>query len=67
MSDYRFKIGMYLPELQMPFEESLDTARDIGVDYIWYNDRSYAKSFMEMSDAEVEALVENGKWSIARV
>ena len=61
MSDYRFKIGMYLPELQMPFEESLDTARDIGVDYIWYNDRSYAKSFMEMSDAEVEAVADRVK------
>ena len=56
MSDYRFKLGMYLPELQMPFEEALATARDIGVEYIWYNDRSYEKSFMEMSDAEVDAV-----------
>ena len=30
MTDYRFKLGMYLPELRLPFDEALAKAKDIA-------------------------------------
>ena len=34
MTEYKFKIGMFLNELQLPLEEALEVAKDIGVEYI---------------------------------
>ena len=36
MTDYRFKLGMYLPELRLPFDEALAQAKDIGAEYVWF-------------------------------
>ena len=35
-NDYKFKLGIYLPELQLPFEESLAAAKEIGAEYVWF-------------------------------
>ena len=51
-----FKIGMYLAELHLPFEEAVATAQEIGVKHIWYNDKAYDKQFEDMSDSEVDVL-----------
>ena len=37
MTEHRFKLGMYLPELGLPFDDSLAKAREIGADYVWFN------------------------------
>ena len=35
MSEYRFKLGMYLSELKMPFDEAVAKASDIGAEYVY--------------------------------
>ena len=49
MSDhYEFKMGMYLGELQQPFEQSLATARDLGAHYVWCGTHSNNRSLYEL-------------------
>ena len=63
MNNYPFKIGMYLPELGLPFEEGLATAAAIGVKYIWHNfsGQHGEKTLMQMSDTEVDAMASQVK------
>ncbi len=59
MSDYDFKLGISLPELQLPFEESLATAKELGAQYLWVNRISDRPPIGEMSDEEVDQLGES--------
>ncbi len=55
MSDYHFKLGMYLPELRLPFEEGLTKAKELGAEYIWYSSRlSIEAEMSEMQDGEIQ-------------
>ncbi len=54
MSDYRFKLSMFLSELGLPFEEALATAKDIGAEYVWFGGGGEETPIAEMSDAEVD-------------
>ena len=54
--EYAFKLGMYLPELDLPFEESLATAREIGVDRVWLNRIKDKPDIETMTDVEVDRL-----------
>ena len=56
MADYHFKLGMYLPELGLPFDEALATAKDIGAEYVWFNRVGDETPMAEMSDAEVDRM-----------
>ena len=56
MTDYRFKLGMYLPELRLPFDEALAKAKEIGAEYVWFNSLSDEPPIAEMSDAEVDRM-----------
>ena len=59
MSDhYEFKMGMYLGELQQPFEQSLATARDLGAHYVWCGTHSDNRSLYELADAEIDQAAE---------
>ena len=58
MTDYRFKLGMYLPELRMPFDEALAQAKDIGAKYVWFNSLPDEPPIAEMSDAEIDRMGE---------
>ncbi len=55
---YRFKIGMYLPELQLPFDQALDKAKEIGVEYVWFNHLPGETEIGRMSDAEADRMAE---------
>jgi sugar phosphate isomerase/epimerase len=57
-SDYRFKLGMYLGELDLPFDESLATAKEIGAEYVWFNTLKGETPIGRMSDAEVDRLAQ---------
>ena len=59
MSEYRFKLGISLPELQLPFEESLATAKELGAQYLWVNRIEDRPPIGEMSDEEVDQLGES--------
>ena len=58
MTDYRFKLGMYLPELRLPFDEALAKAKDIGAEYVWFNSLPDEPPIAEMSDAEIDRMGE---------
>ena len=58
MSNDHFKFGMYLPELRLPFDESLATAKEIGAEYVWFNRVPDGPPIAEMSDAEVDHMAE---------
>ena len=34
---YTFKLGMFLPELDLPLEQALETARELGAGYVWFS------------------------------
>ncbi|MBM3935399.1 MAG: sugar phosphate isomerase/epimerase [SAR202 cluster bacterium] len=52
----KFKIGMYLDELGMPFREALPLARDIGAEYVWWGDRPVGKPITALAPAEIVAM-----------
>ena len=51
---YDFKLGIYLSELQLPFEESLAVARDLGVRYVWGGDHRDKLPLFRLPDAEID-------------
>ena len=51
-----FKIGMYLPELHMPFDASLAEAKAIGAEYVWFNRLPGETPIAAMSDEEVDRM-----------
>ena len=55
-ADYRFKLGMYLGELDLPFDESLATAKQIGAQYVWFNVLKGETPIGRMSDAEADRM-----------
>ena len=57
-NQYEFKMGMYLGELQQPFEQSLATARDLGAHYVWCGTHSNNRSLYELADDEIDQAAE---------
>ena len=57
-NSYRFKLGMFLNELRLPFDESLATAKDIGAEYVWFSRVPGEPEIADMSDAEIDRVVE---------
>ena len=55
---YRFKLGMYLGELALPFDESLARAKEIGAEYVWFNRLENEPDVAKMSDAEADRMGE---------
>ena len=57
MAKHQFKIGMYLPELGLPFDEALATAKQIGVEGVWFNTLGAGgPSLRELDDAAVDRM-----------
>jgi len=56
--EYRFKLGMYLGELDLTFDESLATARQIGADYVWFNVLKGETPIGRMSDEEADRMAQ---------
>lgn len=54
MDGYQFKLGMYLPELRLPFEEAVLKAREIGAEYVWYSRMPGEPALGQMSNAEAD-------------
>ena len=55
---YRFKLGMFLNELRLPFDESLATAKDIGAEYVWFSRVPGEPEIAEMSGGEIDRVAE---------
>ncbi|MEC8841349.1 MAG: hypothetical protein VX432_07115, partial [Candidatus Poribacteria bacterium] len=56
MENTHFKLGMYLPELRLPFDEALAKAKEIGVEYIWFNHLSDQTPINQMNDNEIDRM-----------
>lgn len=62
IDQHRFKLGMYLGELQLPFDESLAKAKEIGVESVWVSRGRTAyrlhqeKTIEHLSDVEVDQM-----------
>ena len=60
MSDvrpYDFKLGMFISELRLPFEESLAKARELGAQYVWCGDYTNGVRISELPDGKIEEVV----------
>ena len=53
---YEFKLGMYLPELDLPFDESLATACEIGAKHVWFNRMKDEPDIASMTDVQAERM-----------
>ena len=51
---YQFKPGMFLNELRMPFDDALATAKDIGVEYVWFDHLLDEAELADMTDAQID-------------
>ncbi len=59
MTEHKFKLGMYLPELGLPFDDSLAKAREIGAECVWFNTLgTNGPSMRELDDAAVDQIGE---------
>ena len=59
MTKHEFKLGMYLPELGLPIDQSLAKAKEIGADCVWFNTLGPdGPSLSELDDAAVDRLGE---------
>ncbi len=56
--NYRFKLGMYLPELQLPFDQALAKAKEIGVESVWFNRLHQEAEIAQLSDAEADRMAQ---------
>ena len=57
-NSYRFKLGMFLNELRLPFDESLEAAKDIGAEYVWFSRVPGEPEVADMSDAAIDRVAE---------
>jgi sugar phosphate isomerase/epimerase len=51
-----FKLGMFLNELQMPFDEALATAAEIGAEYVWFDHIRDGPELVDLTPAETDDL-----------
>ncbi len=62
MTSHNFKLGMFLTEPQLPFEEALDLAAELEVKYLWFmgngtvSGRTEDKPLVDMSDGEIDEM-----------
>ena len=55
---HRFQLGMYLGELDLPFDESLATAKEIGADSVWFNLLKGETPIAQMTDGEADRMAQ---------
>ena len=55
---YRFKLGMRLNELGTPFDAALASAKEIGAEYVWFDQLPGEPAIAEMSDTDVDRMGE---------
>ena len=53
-----FKIGMYLPELGLPFDPALATAARLGAKYIWFNRVPDEPEIADLTDARARQIAD---------
>ena len=56
MTTHKFKTGMFLNELQLPLDEGLAVAKDLGVEYVWFSSLVDRPPISEMSDDEIDEI-----------
>ena len=54
MPSHPFKLGIFLNELQLPLDEGLEEANELGVDFVWFTGLPEMPPVAELSDAEAD-------------
>ena len=49
-----FKLGMFLNELRMPFDEALAAAAEIGAEYVWFDNLMGGPELVDLTPAEAD-------------
>ena len=60
-TDYQFKLGMFLNELKLPFDESLSVASEIGAEYVWFSNVPDMPEIVDMTDSQIDSIAEKVK------
>ena len=53
-NSHGFKLGMFLNELKLPFDEALAAASEIGAEYVWFDHIMDGPQLTEMTPAEID-------------
>lgn len=56
MTPHKFKIGVFLNELQLPLDQGLAEAKSLGVEYVWFSQLPGRPPIAELSDAEIDEI-----------
>jgi sugar phosphate isomerase/epimerase len=56
MTSYKFKMGIFLNELQLPLDEGLEVAKDLGIEYVWFSQLVDRPPVAELSDQEIDEI-----------
>ena len=54
MSSHKFKLGIFLNELQLPLDEGLEEANELGVEFVWFSQLPGKPPIADLSDAEAD-------------
>lgn len=56
MTDYRFKLGMFTSEMQLPYHQAFPKAKEIGAEYVYYAPGPGDISFEELTPQEADRI-----------
>ena len=54
MAAHTFKLGIFLNELQLPLDEGLEEANELGVEFVWFSQLPGKSLIADLSDAEAD-------------
>ena len=54
MPSHTFKLGIFLNELQLPLDEGLEEANELGVEFVWFSQLPGKPPIADLSDAEAD-------------
>ncbi len=54
MAAHTFKLGIFLNELQLPLDEGLEEANELGVEFVWFSQLPGKPLIADLSDAEAD-------------
>ena len=54
MASHTFKLGIFLNELQLPLDEGLEEANELGVEFVWFSQLPGKPPIADLSDAEAD-------------
>ena len=54
MASHTFKLGIFLNELQLPLDDGLEEANELGVEFVWFTGLPGMPDVADLSDSEAD-------------